>query len=75
MRLRNFAQSLGFTYDHMLDLAQTYQQSDEEWPEAAVVEWRFESMWIYEGFWDDYKLVTGREAKHDGAFFSCGGCS
>lgn len=75
MRLRNFAQSLGFTYDHMLSLAQTYQESDERWPDPSVIEWRFEGMSIYEKFWNDYRLVTGREAKHDGAFFSCGGCS
>jgi hypothetical protein len=72
MRLRAFAELLGFTYARLLDAAGEYQASDGD---TCVIEWRFESMSIYDGFWKDYEIVTGGKVTATGSFFHCGGCS
>jgi len=56
------------TYTELMERAKAYQESGEYWSEGG----RFEGTSTYQGFWDDYALVTGEEVdKNSYGFFSC----
>jgi hypothetical protein len=71
LRLMEFAlNKLGATYEELIEHATDYLDHDDYWSEGG----RFEGTCIYDGFWADYELVTGRAVpvnKRDDNFFSC----
>lgn len=55
------------TYDELLERARNFQEDGEYWSEGG----RFEGTHIYDGFWDDYALVTELPVNDTYGFFSC----
>lgn len=55
------------TYDELIERARNFQEDGEYWSEGG----RFEGCYPYDGFWDDYALVTELPVKDTYGFFSC----
>jgi len=57
------------TYSELMERAKAFQEQGEYWSEGG----RFEGTGIYEGFWEDYALVTGDpvDSNNKWGFFSC----
>lgn len=76
-RLMDFADSLSqtsdydesedITYTELIERATAFQNSGEYWSEGG----RFEGTDIYDTFWEDYALVTGKPVTEKYGFFSC----
>jgi hypothetical protein len=78
-RLMDFAASLSgdtdyddqpyedVTYEELIKRATDYQECGDYWDAGP----RFEGQSIYQGFWDDYALVTQRPVNDTWGFFSC----
>jgi hypothetical protein len=70
MRMMEFAvKELGSTYEELIERATNFLDDGDYWTEGG----RFEGQCIYDGFWQDYMLVTGRAvpAGQGVNFFSC----
>lgn len=55
------------TYAELIKRATAYQQGGHYWSEGD----RFEGEGLYDGFWDDYALVTQLPVTNTWDFFSC----
>ena len=66
-RMEQFAEELGSDVEEVLGHADSYQRWGDYWSECG----RFEGKGIYEEFWDDYTILTGKEVSDDGEFLSC----
>ena len=68
-RLIEFADSLDSDYTELMSKAEEFQKYGEYWNEGE----RFEGQGIYDGFWEDYELVTQTTVPPDNkyGFFTC----
>ena len=73
--MRDLADSVGISYQRLLDGAASYVNSKKEsgWGDYIVGGSEMEGMSVPQEFWEHYEKVTGRtvEEANRGSFFSC----
>jgi hypothetical protein len=66
-RMKEFAEEIDVSYQELLDAAAGYQERGEWLSDGG----KFEGVSIYDGFWDDWRSLTGGNTNNTGNFFSC----
>lgn len=68
--IKNFAETIGTTYKRLMEGAEDYVDSGDYMHMGDNEEYseHYDKM---EEFWHHYSLITGKEPKNNGSFFSC----
>lgn len=65
--IKEFANSVGLTYDGLMQGAEEWEDSEEYLIRGGLLEGKS----VPDEFWDHYEKVTGVSVTRRGSFFSC----